>query len=102
MAVPAAPEAFLKDDVRVHPELDGLGCLGDLVRHALYVSSCMCFQHVCPFGTTTLRLAALCLACVQNRLLATVWHGRLETLRYIESACYGWRAALLIAHHLQA
>ncbi len=47
VAVAAAPEAFLKDDVRVHPELDGLGCLGDLVRHALYVSSCTRFQHVC-------------------------------------------------------
>ena len=28
----AAPEAFLKDDVRCKPELDGLGALGDLVR----------------------------------------------------------------------
>ena len=27
----AAPEAFLKDDVRCKPELDGLGALGDLV-----------------------------------------------------------------------
>lgn len=33
----AAPEAFLKDDVRCKPELDGLGALGDLVR------------PICPF-----------------------------------------------------
>ena len=49
----AAPEAFLKDDVRVHPELDGLGCLGDLARQALYALSCTCFQHVCALSKTS-------------------------------------------------
>lgn len=41
---PAAPEAFLKDDVRVHPELDGLGCLGDLVRRTLSLPV-LCAAH---------------------------------------------------------